>query len=49
MSTATIFLIPAGEFFMLYAVWLLGALGVAGLMVLLVIRRRVLGPGEPER
>jgi hypothetical protein len=46
MSIATILLIPTSEFIALYGVWLVGALGVAGLMVMLMIRLRVLGPGE---
>jgi len=46
MSIATILLIPNSEFIALYGVWLLGALGIAGLMVMLMIRLRVLGPGE---
>ena len=44
MSIATILLIPTEEFIALYGVWLVGVLGVGGLMVLLMIRLRVLGP-----
>lgn len=46
MTTASIFLIPTGSFVSLFAWWLVGALFVAGLMIMLTIRLRVLGPGE---
>ncbi|MCA9663673.1 MAG: hypothetical protein KC486_35410 [Myxococcales bacterium] len=46
MTTASILLIPTGEFLSLYAWWLVGALFVGGLMIMLTIRLRVLGPGE---
>ena len=46
MALANILLIPLGDFFSLYGLWLVGAMMVAGLMVMLTIRLRVLGPGE---
>ncbi len=46
MSIATILLIPTSEFIALYGAWLIGALGIAGFMVMLTLRLRVLGSGE---
>ena len=46
MALANILLIPMGDFLSLYGLWFIGAMMVAGLMVMLTIRLRVLGPGE---
>ncbi|MEZ4384531.1 MAG: hypothetical protein R3A79_24595 [Nannocystaceae bacterium] len=46
MTTASILLIPVGSFFSLFGVWIVGATFVVGLMVMLTLRLRVLGPGE---